>query len=120
MLLGYPTAAVFLYEEIDPSGITRYNVVDGKQRLTTILEFVKGRFPVAEDSKIEHLRGKYFEHPPRTLRRKCQATPRDSCGLRGGFRAGPAPRINGPARISAPGDGEHSRLVAVDDGRTDD
>jgi uncharacterized protein with ParB-like and HNH nuclease domain len=36
-------------------------VVDGKQRLTAIFEFVSGAFPVAEDAELTHLRGRYFD-----------------------------------------------------------
>lgn len=61
ILLVYPAPAIFLYEEIEPSGIARYNVVDGKQRLTTIFDFVQSRFPITDDSSVGWARGKYFE-----------------------------------------------------------
>lgn len=60
VLLGYPSPAIFLYEEIEPSGVSKFNVVDGKQRLTTVFEFVKNDFPIYDKSEIESLRGKYF------------------------------------------------------------
>ena len=60
ILLGYPAPAIFLYEEISPEGSSKYNVVDGKQRLTTIFEFADGAFPVAETAVVTRLRGKYF------------------------------------------------------------
>jgi hypothetical protein len=60
ILLGYPAPAIFLYEEISPEGASKYNVVDGKQRLTTIFEFVDGAFPVSETAVVTRLRGKYF------------------------------------------------------------
>lgn len=61
VLLAYPAPAIFLFEEISPDGVSLYNVVDGKQRLTTILEFIRNEFPVSEDSPLERLRGRYFE-----------------------------------------------------------
>jgi hypothetical protein len=61
VLLNYPAPAIFLYENISPQGSSMYHVVDGKQRLTTILEFVRGEFPVSETSDLTALRGKYFE-----------------------------------------------------------
>lgn len=61
ILQNYPAPAIFLYEEISPSGIAKYNVVDGKQRISTIIEFVENKFPVYEKASITELRGKYFE-----------------------------------------------------------
>lgn len=60
ILLEYPSPSIFLYEEIDSNGIAKYNVVDGKQRLTTIFEFVEDRFPISEAAGKKSLRGKYF------------------------------------------------------------
>ena len=60
ILLGYPAPAIFLYEEIEPNGLTMYHVVDGKQRLTTLFEFVEDRFPVSEKAQAVELRESYF------------------------------------------------------------
>lgn len=60
VLLNYPAPALFLYEEIGADGRSIYHVVDGKQRLTTIFEFIAGRFPVSEKSDSVQLRGNYF------------------------------------------------------------
>lgn len=59
-----PAPAIFLYEDISPTGSTVQHVVDGKQRLTTLFEFIDGRFPVADDSKLEQHRGAYFSGLP--------------------------------------------------------
>jgi hypothetical protein len=64
ILIQYPSPAVFLYQEISPEGQTKMHVVDGKQRLTSIFEFVSGVFPVAETAQTSQLRGKYFEQLP--------------------------------------------------------
>lgn len=61
ILLGYPAPAIFLYEETDPSGRVKYNVVDGKQRLTSIFEFLRNQYPVADNAELTSLRGKYFQ-----------------------------------------------------------
>ncbi len=60
ILLGYPAPAIFLHEDISADGTAHYHVVDGKQRLTAIFEFIDGSFPVAEDSILERYQGKYF------------------------------------------------------------
>lgn len=60
VLLNYPAPAIFLYEDITPDGRSLYHVVDGKQRLTTLFEFVQGVFPVSERSQSGQHSGKYF------------------------------------------------------------
>lgn len=60
VLLGYPAPAIFLFEEIEPDGITMYHVVDGKQRLITLFDFVDNVFPVSSDAQIADLRDIYF------------------------------------------------------------
>jgi hypothetical protein len=60
VLLQYPSPAIFLYEDISDTGRSQYHVVDGKQRLTTMFEFVADEFPVGEDSGITALQGQYF------------------------------------------------------------
>jgi hypothetical protein len=62
ILLQYPAPAIFLYEEVSADGVSIYQVVDGKQRLTSVFEFSAGAYPVSEESPLTHLRGKYFEH----------------------------------------------------------
>jgi hypothetical protein len=61
ILLQLPSPAIFLYQEILESGVTEYSVVDGKQRLSTIFEFIQGEFAVGETSQVAALRGKYFD-----------------------------------------------------------
>ena len=60
LLLQYPAPTIFLYEEISNDGVTKYNVVDGKQRLTTIFEFIENKFPVSETAIIAENRGAFF------------------------------------------------------------
>lgn len=61
LLLNYPAPALFLYEEINQNGSAKYNVVDGKQRLSTIFDFVENRFPISDNASYNELRGRYFE-----------------------------------------------------------
>jgi hypothetical protein len=61
ILRQFPAPAIFLFEEISPEGSSRYYVVDGKQRLTSVFEFTSGAFPVSETAELTHLRGKYFD-----------------------------------------------------------
>lgn len=50
ILKNYPIPLVFFRMKIDPdTGITKYDVIDGKQRLTTIRDFVEGKINLPED-----------------------------------------------------------------------
>ncbi|MCO7222708.1 DUF262 domain-containing protein [Pleionea sp. CnH1-48] len=69
LLLNYPAPAIFLYEEINDEGLATYHVVDGKQRLTTIFEFVNNEFPVSDKAQISDFRGKYFSDLERNIKK---------------------------------------------------
>ncbi len=68
LLLNYPAPALFMYEEINQNGVANYNVVDGKQRLSTIFDFVENKFPISEKASLNELRGKYFDEIDRDLK----------------------------------------------------
>lgn len=70
ILLNYPAPEVFLFEDIDADGITHYSVVDGKQRLSTIFEFLGNNFPVSDSASIARLRGRYFADLEPDIKRK--------------------------------------------------
>lgn len=48
VLRDFPSPAIFIEWQIVPGESTRYNVVDGKQRLTTLIDFAAGRFHLAD------------------------------------------------------------------------
>ena len=60
VLNEYPAPAIFLYQEITPEGVSKYGVVDGKQRLSTLFDFAQNTFPVSETATLTRLRGKNF------------------------------------------------------------
>lgn len=60
VLMNYPCPAIFLFEEIRADGSFYYKVVDGKQRLTTLFDFVTDKIPVAEDYPSMAIRGRNF------------------------------------------------------------
>ena len=62
VMLNYPCPAVFLYEEIRPDGSFLYKVVDSKQRLTTLFDFVSNNSMVSEEFPSMELRGKAFSN----------------------------------------------------------
>ena len=57
---NYPCPAVFIHKSTDNYGRTTYNVVDGKQRLGTILDFASDKLAIANDFGDEALNGKKF------------------------------------------------------------
>lgn len=60
VLLNYPCPAVFLFEEIRPDGTFFYKVVDGKQRLTTMFDFVTDQIIISDSYPNMSLRGLPF------------------------------------------------------------
>src|ERR1700677_1122365 len=46
---NFPSPAIFLHKNISDTGAVKYFVVDGKQRLETILRFSKGKMRIATD-----------------------------------------------------------------------
>lgn len=68
LLLHFPCPAIFLYEEMNEDGLAKYFVVDGKQRLTTIFEFIENKFPAGEKITNTSLQGKYFQDMDREIK----------------------------------------------------
>jgi hypothetical protein len=55
---GYPSPAIFLHKDISPEGQATYHVVDGKQRLQTILAFAHDKLRIAKTFGDVRLDGK--------------------------------------------------------------
>jgi hypothetical protein len=55
---NYPSPAIFLHKTISDTGQSTYHVVDGKQRIQTILNFVDDKLKVADDFGDTRLDGK--------------------------------------------------------------
>lgn len=69
ILLDYPCPAIFLYEEIRADGSFLYKVVDGKQRLSTLFDFVGDRISIENDYPREQWRGMVFGDLPDDAKR---------------------------------------------------
>src|SRR4051794_5392989 len=48
ILRNFPSPAVFIEWRIHPGAPTQYNVIDGKQRLTALIDFAAGNFHLAD------------------------------------------------------------------------
>ena len=64
---NYPSPAIFLHKTIDDmTGNTTYHVVDGKQRITTILQFVQNKFALGSefgDLRLDGMRWRDLTDP---------------------------------------------------------
>lgn len=65
VIRNYPTQSVFLDVTIDPDKPTVYRVLDGKQRLTSLIQFTSNEFPTPESLSDVGLSDKYYEDLPR-------------------------------------------------------
>jgi hypothetical protein len=60
VLNGYPAPPVFLHKTLDDFGRSTYHVVDGKQRLTTIIDFTKNKIRIPDDFADVALQKKHW------------------------------------------------------------
>jgi len=60
ILHDFPSPPIFLTRIIEGDGTTRYAVVDGKQRLLSIFEFIQDELSLRDDFGDARLNGKYF------------------------------------------------------------
>ena len=58
ILNNYPAPPIFLHKTIDKHGHSTYHVVDGKQRLQTIIEFTENRVRIPDDFSDVNLQSK--------------------------------------------------------------
>lgn len=57
----YPCPPLFLYKTLSDIGISTYHVVDGKQRLETIINFADNKISLSADMQNEELAGKKWK-----------------------------------------------------------
>lgn len=67
VLRGLPSPPIFLEIEIEPGTPTKYNVLDGKQRLSAVFEFMNNEFHLAAYQAEEGFEDAYWEDLPRAL-----------------------------------------------------
>ncbi|MER7181736.1 DUF262 domain-containing protein [Streptomyces hyaluromycini] len=73
ILLGYPIPEIYLSYETSPEGEQTASVVDGQQRLTSLLEFLNNKYPLEglEDETLrEKFEGKFFKELPDAVRQE--------------------------------------------------
>lgn len=60
VIRNYPTQSIFIDRVVDPDRPTEYRVLDGKQRLTSVIDFTQNRFPAPDSLADVGLDGKYY------------------------------------------------------------
>lgn len=55
---NYPCPAIYIQKETDGNYVTRFNVVDGKQRLNTVIEFFNNKIRLSDDFNDVRLNSK--------------------------------------------------------------
>jgi hypothetical protein len=68
ILNNYPAPPVFLHKTIDDNGKSTYHVVDGKQRLLTIINFTLDKVRIPDDFGTQALQGKKWKDLERPSR----------------------------------------------------
>lgn len=58
---GYPCPPIYLHKTIDEAGGSIFHVVDGKQRIETIIKFAEGRLRIPDDYGDERLNNKRWK-----------------------------------------------------------
>jgi hypothetical protein len=67
---NYPAPPIFVHREINDQGFTTFNVVDGKQRLETIILFAENKITISKTFGDENLNGKKFKDLTTEYKRK--------------------------------------------------
>lgn len=68
VIRNYPTQAIFIEVQIDPDGPTKYRVLDGKQRLTSLFMFLRDEFPTPDSLEDLKLHDAYYSDLPKEVK----------------------------------------------------
>lgn len=68
VLSNLPAPPIFLHKSLDDEGRPTYHVVDGKQRLQTVIDFTRGKIRIADDFPDANLRKKKWDQLDRDAR----------------------------------------------------
>lgn len=70
ILNNYPAPPIFLHKTIDDNGRSTYHVVDGKQRLQTIIEFTEDRVRIPDDYSDVNLQSRRWSELERASKER--------------------------------------------------
>jgi len=66
VLIGIPIPIIYLCEEEE----NVYSVIDGQQRISSFVKFLKNEYPLSALSRLTKLNGKYFKNLDKKIQRK--------------------------------------------------
>lgn len=69
ILIGIPIPVIYLSEESDGS----YTVIDGQQRITSFVRFLKNEFSLKCLEELEHLNGRFYKDLDKIYQRKLKS-----------------------------------------------
>jgi hypothetical protein len=70
ILNDYPAPPIFLHKSLDDNGRPTYHVVDGKQRIQTIIEFSENKIRIPDDFSDINIRKKKFQDVERPTKER--------------------------------------------------
>lgn len=60
IMRNFPSPPIFLHMQVSPDGTVKYYVVDGKQRIESIMDFANDKIALPDEFGNKDLDGKYF------------------------------------------------------------
>lgn len=70
VLLGIPIPTIYLCQEEDNS----YSVIDGQQRITSLVKYLKNEFALSGLKELNELNGKYYKDLPKEVKTKLRTS----------------------------------------------
>ena len=70
VLLGIPIPTIYLCQEEDNT----YSVIDGQQRITSLVKYLKNEFALSGLKELNELNGKFFKDLPKDIQKKLKAS----------------------------------------------
>lgn len=65
VLLGFPLVEIYLSDDIDG-----FSLIDGKQRIVSLMRFINNEFPLSGREVLNELNGKYFNDLDDSLQKR--------------------------------------------------
>lgn len=70
VLIGIPIPAIYLCQETNES----WSVIDGQQRITSFVYYLKNKFPLSGLTQLKELNGLYFKDMDKTLQKRLKSS----------------------------------------------
>lgn len=70
ILIGIPIPTIYLCQENDDS----WSVIDGQQRITSFVYYLKNKFPLSGLTELQELNGLYFKDMEKSVQKKLKSS----------------------------------------------